>query len=126
MVDRITQRAAGEAMVERRDGKLEAMAFIEFVTAFEDDVKVRRWIDPLARVLARTRHTQDRQRLLVYGVVVHAMIDTLDPERAVTGQRPSYPNKLTRRSWRDLKYRVFAEYLTFVREPEKYLGLHKK
>lgn len=126
IVDRISQRAVGETMVERHDGRLDSVPYVEFVRAFENDDAVRRWILPLARVLWRTGHTHERQRLLQYGVVLHALIDTLDPEHLVTRERPSYPNKLTRRSWRDLKYRVFGRYLPFVRNAEKYLGPPKK
>ena len=126
VVDRITQRAVGEVMVEGQDGNLDTKAFIKFVKAFETDAETRRWMFPLARVLSRTRHTYDRQRLLLYGAVVHALIDTLDPKHLVTRRRPSYPNKFTRRSWRDLKYRVFGRYLPFVPSPVKYLGPSKK
>ena len=126
VVTRTTQRAVGEVVVEGQDGNLDTIAFIKFVKAFETDPDTRRWISPLARVLSRTRHTYERQRLLQYGAVVHALIDTLDPNRIVTRRRPSYPNKLTRRTWRELKYRVFGRYLPFVPNPGKYLGPRKK
>ncbi len=71
-------------------------------------------------------HTSDRQRLLRYGIVIHAMIDTLDPQHQVSRDRPSYPYKLSRKSWRDLRYRVFGVYLKFVQGSQKYLGPPKK
>lgn len=126
IVDRISQRALGELLVKERSGNLEAKAFIEFVNAFETEAETRRWAGPLAHTLSRTRHTSERQQILRYGVVVHALIDTLDSEHLVSRLRPSYPNKLSRRSWRDLKYRVFGKYLSFVSKPEKYLGPPKK
>lgn len=126
IVDRISQRAVGEIMVERHNSNLDTVAFIKFVRKFETDAQARRWLSPLQRVLSRTRHTSERQRLLLYGAVVHALIDTLDPEHLVTRNRPSYPNKLTRRSWRSLKYRVFGQYLRFVQNLGKYLGPSKK
>ncbi len=126
VVDRITQRAVGEVMVDGQGSNLDTIAFIKFVKACKTDAETWQWVFPLARVLSRTRHTYDRQRILQYGAVVHALIDTLDPKHFVTRKRPSYPNKLTRRSWRDLKYRVFGRYLPFVPNPEKYLGPPKK
>lgn len=126
LVDRISQRAIGETMVKNQDGKLGTVAFIEFVKAFETDTQTRRWLSPLAHVLSRTRHTSARQRILLHGAIVHALIDTLDPKHLVTGKRPSYPNKLTRKSWRALKYRVFGRYLQFVPNSAKYLGPPKK
>ncbi len=83
------------------------MGYVEFVQALEASEDVRRWIGPLATVFNRTQHTRDRQQLLQYGAVVHALIDTLDPKHVVTSERPSYPNKLTERTRKDLKYRVF-------------------
>lgn len=48
IVDRISQRAIGETMVKTQDGKLDTIAFIEFVKAFETDTEMQRWISPLA------------------------------------------------------------------------------
>ncbi len=97
------------------------MGYVEFVQAPETSEDVRRWIEPLATVFNRTQHTRDRQQLLQYGTVVHALIDTLDPKHVVTSERPSYPNKLTERTRKDLKYRVFGVYLKFVSRQISYL-----
>jgi hypothetical protein len=59
---------------------------------------------------------------LRYGVVLHAMIDTLDKKHYTTRSRPGYPNKLSRRSKRDLIGRVFGVYLREVKNTEKYVG----
>ena len=126
IVDRISQRAVAELMLAGSDGGRELCSFIEFVRRTETDPEARRWMEPLIRVLSRTRHTSIRQRLLQYGVIVHAMIDTLDPAHQVTRNRPSYPNKLSKRSRQDLKYRVFGVYLDFIPEPGKYLGSPKR
>ncbi|MEO5338599.1 MAG: hypothetical protein H7841_17190, partial [Magnetospirillum sp. WYHS-4] len=126
IVDRMSQRAIGELLLSRRDGVLETGSFTGFVRILESDAESRRWIAPVAHVLSRTRHTSERQRVLQYGIVLHAMIDTLDTQHYVTRDRPSYSNKLSRKSWRDIKYRVFGTYLSFVPQPEKYLGPPKK
>lgn len=65
---------------------------------------------------------EGRQRVLQYAAVVHALIDTLDKDRLVTRNRPAIPNKLNKRSKRDMTYRVFGVYLKFVDNPGKYLG----
>ena len=126
IVDRISQRAVAELMLAGGNGSREMSSFIEFVQRIETDPEAQRWVEPLIRVLSRTLHTSVRQRLLQYGVVVHAMIDTLDPAHQVTRSRPSYPNKLSKRSRQDLKYRVFGVYLNFIPEPGKYLGSPKR
>ena len=127
IVDRISQRAVGELMLtDRKDGPLQTRLFVDFVRSLESDPQATRWLFPVARTLSRTWHISERQRLLKYGIVIHAMIDSLDPRHQVTRRRPSYPNKLSNRAWRDLKYKVFGQYLTFVAEPEKYIGPPKK
>ncbi len=126
LVDRMSQRAIAESILIRRDGDMEVIAFIDFVRKFEDGDDVRRWLDPIVRILTRTKHTSVRQKLLQYGAVLHAMIDTLDPKHRVTRKRPAYTEKLSKRTWRNLKYRVFGVYLTSVTDPEKYLGPPKR
>lgn len=126
IVDRISQRAVGELMLTRHNGAVETIPFIEFVRLIESDPEARRWISAVTRTLCRTQHTSERQRLLQYGAVIHAMIDTLDPNHQVTRNRPSYSYKLSKKSWQDLKYRVFGQYLKFVPKPEKYLGPPKR
>ena len=122
IVPRIIQRAVGEAFL----GEGEMIGFIAFHKLVSTDQDTRRWVMNLVRFLSRTEHTTERQRLLQYGIVVHAMIDTLDPKRLVTRERPSWSNKLSFRSWKDLKYRVFNVYLDKVPNREKYLGPAKR
>jgi hypothetical protein len=122
IVDRILQRAVGEVFI--KDGK--TVNFVDFVGAFDSEGDTQQWMMPLASFLSRMRHTTERQKLLQYGAVVHALIDTLDPSHLVTRERPSWPNKLTRRSWQDLNYRVFGRYLDFVENKGKYLGPPKR
>lgn len=126
IVDRMWQRAVGELMLSRHNGALETIPFIGFVQLIESKPELSKWMTPVNHFLSRTLHTSERQRLLQYGAVIHAMIDTLDPNHLVTSERPSYPNKLSKKSWSDLKYRVFGQYLKFVSNPEKYLGPPKK
>jgi hypothetical protein len=85
----------------------------------------RQWFSPLARALSRLNHSGAKQRLLTYGVILHALIDTLDSKHLVTRERPGWPNKLTTKTKRELKFRVFRQYLKFVNEPERYLRSRK-
>ena len=126
LVDRMSQRAIAESVLIRREGNMEVMAFIEFVRQYEDGEEGKRWLAPVVRILNRTHHTSERQMLLQYGAVLHAMIDTLDAHHRVTRERPAYPEKLSKRTWRNLKYRVFGVYLKFVADPGKYLGPPKR
>jgi len=100
------------------------MRYIDFIKSVETS-DTSRWLAPLVTLLRKATHTTERQQLLQYAVVVHAMIDTLDPSHSVTRDRPAVPGKLTKHTWRNLKYRVFGTYLTFVPHVEKYIGRPK-
>lgn len=126
IIDRISQRAIGELMLARHPNSTESMPFIEFTRLYETDDSFRDWLHPLVAILARMRHTRERQQLLQYWVVLHALIDSLDRDHFVTRDRPGLPHMLTKESWRDLKFRVFKTYLPFVLEPGKYLGPPKR
>ncbi|MDE0190503.1 MAG: hypothetical protein OXQ90_04035 [Gammaproteobacteria bacterium] len=122
IVRRSSQRAVAElALVAGNEGA-EVIRFVDFVRRFEEDVEAQRWLAPLERALGRMEHTADRQRLLRYGIVVHALIDTLDPEHEVSKDRRSYAHKLSYKSWNELERRVFRVYLKFVEGTQKYLG----
>jgi len=122
LIDRISQRAVGETLMAASGTT--TVRYIDFIKSLESP-DTARWLAPLADLLKKAPHTTERQQLLQYGVVVHAMIDTLDPAHSVTRDRPGIPNKLSRQTWRDLNYRVFGTYLTFVKAPEKYIGRPK-
>ncbi len=118
IIDRASQRAAGEAaLLAGRPAN-----FVQLVKLHAEDSYVQRWLAPLIDFLAKLDGNAERQRLLQYQVVLHAMIDTLDRKHIVTKDRPGVSNKLSKNSLRALEYRVFGVYLTFVKRRDKYLG----
>ena len=122
IIDRAWQRIIGEALFKEGSAEhpRECMTSYEFLERYTGDPDFRRWLDPLVEMLGRTSHKGVRQRLLLYGVVLHSMIDTLDPKHGITAERPGYANKLTRKTRRELKYRIFRVYLDLVKKPWKY------
>ena len=126
VVDRISQRAVGELMRTDDGSSNMTTTFIEFMQLLEPNCEGQRWLSPVIRFLSRTRHTHERQKILQFGIVIHTMIDKLDPDHVVTRARPSYPHKLSKKSRNHLKYRVFGQYLHFVANPQKYLGPPKR
>ena len=126
VVDRLSQRAVAELLLTTRQGRQEPIPFINFMKLLRHDYDAQEWFRPMIQELSRTRHRSERQRLLQYGAIIHAMIDTLDPDHTVTRDRPSYSNKLTKKSRTNLKYRVFGVYLRFVSNPQKYFGPPKR
>jgi hypothetical protein len=126
IVDRTAQRAIGEVFIKPAPEAGKTIGYVEFIRSIETSEETRRWIEPLASVLRRTHHTDDRQRLLQYGAVVHALVDSLDPMHLVTSSRPSYPNKLTERTRKALRYRVFGVYLKSVPNNAKYTTVQSR
>ncbi len=120
LLPRIVQRAIGEMMTVNHD----PITFIAFCEKFNSDEIFQMWVAPLLHTVNRYNHTTQRQTLLQYGIVVHAMIDTLDAKHRITRERPSWPNKLSRKSWRALRYRVFGTYIKDVKW-DKYIGPKK-
>jgi hypothetical protein len=123
LVDRAWQRAIGESVVVTGQPAADVLAFKAFAEQYETTARLRGWFRPLENLLRETKYPRARERVLQYGVIVHALIDTLDPNHYTTKERPAYPNKLSRRAKRDLIGRVFDIYLTDVRRPEKYTGI---
>jgi hypothetical protein len=126
LTERAWERGMGEVIMEQTSSGERVLTFAEFVDRFLSAEEFRRWFQPLMAVLSRLRHTRERQRLLAYGVILHALIDTLDSEHAVTRNRDGWSNKLTDRTTRDLRYRVFRTYLPFVEESNRYLRAETK
>ncbi len=126
LVDRAWQRAIGESLIVGGQSAMEIRSFRDFVEQYQSSPGMRRWFEPLANMLCGTHDKKVRQRVLRYGVVVHAMIDTLDPKHHTTKPRPGYPNKLSRRSRHDLIGRVFGIYLPNVRSVGKYTVVAKR
>ena len=96
------------------------MTYVEFTNHFLYDKEIQKWFRPLIFTLTRMNHTRERQKLLTYVVILQALIDTLDGNYQVTRNRPGWPNKLTARSKRNLRDRVFRVYLPFVKSSDKY------
>jgi len=128
VVERAFQRALGEFVLVDKGGRPECMPFIEFAEAYLGDEasRFRKWFTPLESLLRQTLHTRHRQRVLLYGAVLHSMLNTLDPGHATTKRRPGYANKLTNKTRRQLKHRVFGCYLPFVANADQYVSPRRR
>lgn len=120
IVDRDLQRGIGELLIKRQGNQLRTMTYHEFVENYLSLEKTRSWFQALVSLLEKIRHTRERQKLLVYGAIIHALVDTLDPDHMTARERTGWANKLTKKSRQDLRYRVFPVYLSFVINPKKY------
>ena len=120
LVERGWQRAFGGILLERRGEQVDCMGFADFLRRYRTEPSWREWFEPLTQVLRRGRERSTRQKLLLYGVVLHSLVDELDPRHEIVHDRPPYPNKLSKRVRRDLRYKVFSVYLPFVTNHRKY------
>jgi hypothetical protein len=120
LVDRAWQRGMGEAVITKDKNGLSTMSYYDFVEKYIANEQFRAWFQPIMTLLNRMNHTRERQRLLVYAVIFHVLIDTLDPGHLVTRDRPGWSNKFSSRSRKELRFRVFKIYLSFVKDPERY------
>lgn len=131
LVDRAWQRLIAESVVTGDSTPYGTSRFTTFVERYEGGGATKKWLQPLEEILRDTGRglkrdqQRARQRLLQYGVIIHALVDTLDAKHRTTRARPGYPNKLTRRAKRELIGRVFGEYLPGVsrKNVEKYTGI---
>ncbi|QNH18558.1 hypothetical protein HEP74_03730 [Xanthomonas sp. SS] len=112
LVNRTHQKAIGEiASQVLSTGGLRTIGVVEFGEIITSNESAKKWCAPLTQLLSDTTTKATRQKLLVYGVVLHALVDTLDPTHLSTHERPSYPNKLSNESKRRVKHLIFGEYL---------------
>jgi hypothetical protein len=127
VVDRTWQRAAGEAILIPDGSSRRPMNLYEFTSRYEIDEQFKTWVSPLAQLLEST--TNDRksgQRLMKYGVVLLALIDTLDPKHVLSSRRDPWPNKLTNATRKQLLYGTFRQHLPFVERPLVYIQDKKR
>ena len=126
LVDRAWQRGIGEALIERVENGFRAMNYYEFIEKYSSSDQFKKWFHPIMEILNRIKHTNVRQRLLVYGVILHALVDALDEKHLVSGDRPGWANKLSVKSQKELRFRIFKVYLPFVKSPERYYKISRK
>lgn len=112
LVNRTHQNAIGELTTEPSyDGQQRTIGLVEFGKKISEDSSTVTWCRPLLELLGKTNRKAIRQQLLVYGVVAHALVDTLDPRHQSTHPRSSYDNKLCKSAKQQIEYLVFGEYL---------------
>jgi len=122
IVERPNQRAIGELLIKQASQNLSTLTYYEFVSSYKSDSNIQGWFKSLLDLLTLVDELKQKQIILKYGVILHALIDTLDSEHLVTKNREGWANKLTKRSCRDLKFRIFQVYLPFVENIEKYVS----
>jgi hypothetical protein len=122
LVDKTHQIAIGEIATEMEATPLRTRTIVDFTRRIEVEPHLSEWLLPLKAELKKIRIKKIRQRILVYGVILHAMIDTLDEKHVSTHVRSPHPNKLSVASKRTIKNLVFAKYLKNIGAVNRYSG----
>ncbi len=117
------QRALGELMLERNQKDISMIFFREFSEIIFCETDVDMPLQDILKTISRLNNTKERQKILVYATVLHAMLDTIDPSHYVAKDRPTIQRKLTKKSRKDLRYRIFGVHLKIVSNWRKYIDL---
>lgn len=121
ILERSYQRAIGESVISRESNELKIMSLYDFTNEYKDsNSNVYKICQPLEASLFQTRIKEHRQKYLLFGTIIHSLIDFLDENHTVVRKRKPYINKLSENTKSQLELRVFNHYLPFVKEAKKY------
>jgi hypothetical protein len=121
LLTRAEQQVIGESLLIDNGEGLTIKSFFNFLQNYtEENSAIKVWFDPLLILLTSTENKSIRQKVLLYGVILHALVDNLDSKHSFIRDRKSYPNKLSQKTRNDIKNRIFSVYLPEVENHEKY------
>jgi hypothetical protein len=124
LLDRALQRGIGESIITtENNGQLNTLNYFEFLEKYKKAERLGMWFEPLSIFLNDMGNRHSLQRTLIYGAIVHSLLDTIDSKHFYARKRPSWPNKLSKKNRKDLRLRIFNNYLPFVENPEKYSNI---
>ena len=115
------QMGIADILIINESGNHDCISFYKFSDLMLNDENAKKWISPMKEILLGVKNKKNRQKLIKYYMILHILIDTLDPEHLTTNkERPILNNKLSKQSNTDLKFRILKEYLPFVEKPWSY------
>jgi len=121
IIDRSLQRIMGESLIINDGNSYRLKTLYEFTKDYSSsDNHINKVFQPLRELLENMGPVENRQRVLQFGVIIHALIDHFDHKHIVVRERKSYVNKLTNKTKKGLQQRVFKEYIPFVLYHNKY------
>jgi hypothetical protein len=109
------QKVIGDTMINENG----LISFSDFLIRADHDPLLTKWLMPLQDLLVGN-DSDHRQRILIMGIIIMAFLDHFDKDNKIGRERRIYKNKLTKKSRQALKYRVFPEYLSFIKNPQRY------
>ena len=112
---------SGESLIATEGGQNRLKTLYEFTVEYKNsETGILELFKPLRDLLENTGPKYNRQRILQFGIIIHALIDHFDPKHKVIRKRDSYANKLTDKTRKSLQNRIFKHYIPFVMHHNKY------
>lgn len=121
LIDRHLRRCLVELVTRTTNSIASCIPLSEFTASLREATPVREWFECLSPPdTARGRHAW-RQRVLVYGLVVLALMRELDPHHRVTRPHRVHYNKMSSQTISLVRSLVFRRHLSFVSNPGAYI-----
>lgn len=126
ILDRSKQRIIGEGMIINSSNKFQVIPLYEFLEKINTDPVFASWINELERYISSLKSNKARQRILVFGIIVAALIDHFDPNHRIARQRQIYVQRIRPKTANNLKHILFKRYLEFVKSKERYYNIGRR
>ncbi|EKD32304.1 MAG: hypothetical protein ACD_77C00130G0001 [uncultured bacterium] len=121
ILERSFQRAIGESIILESSSGLKKKTLYDFTNEYNsENSNLKKIFNPLERSLFSTSDKTHRQKILLFGIIILALLDFLDKNHKVVRKRQTYKNKLSAKTKDELEFRVFKHYLPFVKNATKY------
>lgn len=114
ILDRSIQRMIGEGLIENAQSSFQLMSLNQFIISLGTPRPENVWIKELETKLFSTKQVAIRQRFLMYGFLLDALIKHYDPKNKIVRERKLYINKFNKNSKKAIKWKVFKQFLPFV------------
>jgi len=123
ILDRSLQRVIGETLIEGATASFKVMNLNQFIKNYDiQDSEIHKWAEKVEHKLYACSDKRNRQRILVFGVIVCSLIDHFDPDHKIIHPNKIYINKLNESSKKLLKRNLFQHYLKFINNKGNYYG----
>ncbi len=111
----------GESLILNSTGSYKVMSLSQFyLNIYDPSCKSNIWIKKIEDKLLMTVDKDERQSVLVFGVIVAALINHFDPESRIVRNRKIYKNKLSQKSKIKIRKVLLGNYLPFIKNKESY------
>lgn len=120
ILDRSKQRIIGEGMIINANDKFKIIPLYSFLEKIDSDKNFSMWINELELYISSLRSNSDRQRILIFGIVVAALLNHFDPNHKISRRRSIYSHRIKQESSKLIKHVLLEHYLKFIKNKKSY------